>query len=136
MDTAERFYFEITERMAPGQLRCLMVEMHELLFLDPRCPGSLVKLGRRNPYNPCDPLVLHDPLVWRNGYVAERVPALLALMERHRREALVALSATETTTAVGAKKSMGPSKKHKLNAAPETLTMKTLSMTGRAQSKN
>ncbi|KAJ2430419.1 hypothetical protein GGF41_001007 [Coemansia sp. RSA 2531] len=136
MDTAERFYFEIAEKMAPGQLHNLAVEMHELLFLDPRCSGSLDKHGRRNPCNPRDPLVLHDPLVWRDGYVAEKVPAFLALMERHKREALVALSTTETTTAVGVKRSTGPSKKRKLKAAPETLTMKTRSMTGRAQSKN
>ncbi|KAJ2353826.1 hypothetical protein GGH92_000412 [Coemansia sp. RSA 2673] len=136
MDTAERFYFEIAEKMAPGQLRNLVVKMHELLFLDPRCPGSLVKLGRCNPCNPCNPLVLHDPLFWHNGYVAEKVPVFLALMERYRREALAVLSATETTTAVGVKRSTGPSKKRKLKAAPETLTMKTRSMTGRAQSKN
>ncbi|KAJ2040219.1 hypothetical protein GGH13_000057 [Coemansia sp. S155-1] len=136
MDTAERFYFEIAEKMAPGQLHNLAVEMHELLFLDPRCSGSLDKHGRCNPCNPRDPLVLHDPLVWRDGYVAEKVPAFLALMERHKREALVALSTTETTTAVGVKRSTGPSKKRKLKAAPETLTMKTRSMTGRAQSKN
>ncbi|KAJ2012861.1 hypothetical protein GGI14_005645, partial [Coemansia sp. S680] len=107
MDTAERFHFEIAEKMAPGQLRNLAVEMHELLFMDPRCPGSLVKLGRCNPCNPRDPLVLHDPLVWRDGYVAEKMPAFLALMEQHRRESLVASSATETTTAVRVKKSMG-----------------------------
>ncbi|KAJ2110429.1 hypothetical protein GGI16_000300 [Coemansia sp. S142-1] len=63
MDTAERFHFEIAERVAPGPLRNLAVEMHELLFLDPRCPGSLVKLGRCNPCDPRNPLVLHDPLV-------------------------------------------------------------------------
>ncbi|KAJ2108130.1 hypothetical protein GGI16_001255 [Coemansia sp. S142-1] len=124
MNTADSFYNNIAKKMDDGPLRRLVVDMHRILFLHPECPGACISIEG------------NDPLVLRNNLEEAIVAALLALMEQYRREALVVLSATETTTAVRAKKSTGPSKKRKLKAAPETLTIKTRSMTRRSQPKN
>ncbi|KAJ2887208.1 hypothetical protein H4R27_000004 [Coemansia aciculifera] len=109
MDSALNFFNAIASKMDDGPLRRLAVDMHRILFLHPECHGAMVSLEEV------------DPLVARNNFEDAIVAALLTLMEQYRREALAALSATGSTP-VRAERSAGPSKKRKLNAAPEPLT--------------
>ncbi|KAJ2870223.1 hypothetical protein GGH93_005733, partial [Coemansia aciculifera] len=83
MDTERSFYVNIASKMDDGPLRHLAVDMHRILFLHPECHGAMVSLEEV------------DPLVTRNNFEDAIVTALLALMEKYRREALLALQPQE-----------------------------------------
>ncbi|KAJ2749264.1 hypothetical protein GGI19_005746, partial [Coemansia pectinata] len=107
--SAEDFAEDIASEMKLHDiLRRLAVDMHRIIFLHPGCTGTR-RVGEQGP------------LARRDNFEEEIVAALLALMEQYRKEALLALSATGSTP-VRAEQSAGPSKKRKLDAAPEPLT--------------
>ncbi|KAJ2834346.1 hypothetical protein FBU31_001781 [Coemansia sp. 'formosensis'] len=112
MNTEDTFGENVAIHIRNRTLRRLAVDIHRILFLDPRCPGTNRVRGRP------------DPLALRDGYVNDIVAELLRLLEQYRRGALAALSATGSTTTDDTELSSGPSKKRKWDAMPETLSRK------------
>ncbi|KAJ2826641.1 hypothetical protein GGI24_002853, partial [Coemansia furcata] len=112
MNTAEGFRDSIAVHIQDDLLRRLAVDIHRVLFLDPRFPGSVFADGER------------DTLALRDGHVNDIVAEILRLLEQYRRNALAVLSATGSTTTAVTDPSSGPSKKRKWDVVPETLLTK------------
>ncbi|KAJ2068780.1 hypothetical protein GGI08_000692 [Coemansia sp. S2] len=110
LDTAYQFDDDTASGMTPGPLQRLVVDMHSVLVLNPRCHGTWVKFGRRDQ---CETLVVHDPFVWCDSFEEEIVAKLLRIVKQHKMEAIVALGATGSPTAVRAEQGVGPLKKCK-----------------------
>ncbi|KAJ2812019.1 hypothetical protein H4S07_001689, partial [Coemansia furcata] len=112
MCTADSFRRRILNHMNDGPLRRLAEDIHRVLFLDPRFPGTEFAAGER------------DTLALRDGYVNDIVAEILRLLVQYRQDALAALSATGSTTTDNTDPSSGPSKKRKWDAMAETLSRK------------
>ncbi|KAJ2813640.1 hypothetical protein H4S07_000530 [Coemansia furcata] len=112
MNTEDTFGENVALRIRNRTLRRLAVDIHRILFLDPRCPGTNRVRGQP------------DPLALRDGLEAEIVAELLRLLVQYKRDALAALSATGSTTTDNTDPSSSSSKKRKWDAMAETLSRK------------
>ncbi|KAJ1913641.1 hypothetical protein LPJ71_002477 [Coemansia sp. S17] len=123
MNSARRFYTNVAKKMNEEPLRQLAVDMHRVLFLRPECHGAMVSLERV------------DPLVLRDAYEDDIVVELLRVVEQHKKEALVTLRTTGSTTAVRAEQSAGTMKKRKRKVVSATSPTMTRSRARRSLSK-
>ncbi|KAJ2756013.1 hypothetical protein GGI19_001194 [Coemansia pectinata] len=121
-DMRSAYYFadSIASYIRHEPLRRLVEDIHGVLFLDQRFPGTKISLEGR------DPLALHDK--FKGGIVAE----LLRVVERHKQVPLVTLGIAGTTTTSEAEPIAGPAKKRKRNVVPVTLPMTTRSKASRS----
>ncbi|KAJ2840794.1 hypothetical protein FBU31_000119 [Coemansia sp. 'formosensis'] len=124
MNTAEGFRDSIAVHIHDDLLRRLAVDIHRILFLDPRCPGTSRVRGRR------------DPLALRDGFETDIVAELLRLLVQYKRDALAALSATGSTTTDDTELSSSPPKKRKWDAMPESLSRKKRLLADDLDTKN
>ncbi|KAJ2064598.1 hypothetical protein GGI17_000925 [Coemansia sp. S146] len=109
MDTERSFYVNIARKMVDGPLRRLAEDIHRVLFLDQRFPGTEISLEGR------------DPLALRDKFKGVIVVELLRVVERHKQVALVTLGIVGTTATSEAEPNPGPSKKCKRNVVLATL---------------
>ncbi|KAJ2050622.1 hypothetical protein H4S04_002482, partial [Coemansia sp. S16] len=98
MNSARSFYTNVANKMNEGPLRQLAVDIHRIIFLHPECPRAEVADGE-------------DPLVLCDAYEDDIVAEILRVVEQHKKEALVTLRRTGSTTAARAKQSAGTMKK-------------------------
>ncbi|KAJ2066469.1 hypothetical protein GGI08_001857 [Coemansia sp. S2] len=122
MDSARSFYTSVAKKINEGPLRQLAVDMHRILFPHPECPGTKVADGE-------------DPLVLRDAYEDDIVAELLRVVEQHKKEALVTLRTTGSTTAERAEQSTDLLKKRKRKVVTTTSPMMTRSRASRSSSK-